>query len=67
MPVTLLQIPVGPEVFVILLVTLSLFVILLGVAVVVLVGVRRRQSGDETESSERIEALERRVDELEKE
>ncbi|MEA1932261.1 MAG: hypothetical protein U9O06_12035 [Euryarchaeota archaeon] len=51
----------------ILLVALTLFVILLGIAVVALVGLRRRQSGDEAESSERIEALERRVDELEKE
>ncbi|MFD1642725.1 hypothetical protein [Halohasta litorea] len=50
MPVTPLQIPVGPEVFVILLVALTLFVILLGIGVVVLVGLRRQQSGDEAES-----------------
>ena len=61
----LFQIPIGPEVFVILLVFLILVGVPLGIAVIVFVGYRRRQATDEADSADRIEELEQRVDELE--
>ena len=66
MPVGLLQLPVGPELFILLLFALVLFAIPLAVGVVVLVSLRRR-SDEEPDTADRVAALERRVDDLEDE
>lgn len=66
MPLPLLQLPFGPEAVIILLVFVILFVVPVGILLVVLVGYSRRKSTENSES-QRIEELERRVDELEHE
>lgn len=60
-----LQAPIGPELFIILLVLL-LFMVPFGIALIIVV-FWRRKSTNESEQTERIEALEKRVDELERE
>jgi|AntRauTorcE11898_2_1112593.scaffolds.fasta_scaffold34871_2 hypothetical protein len=64
-PLPLLQLPFGPEALIILLVFGILFVAPVGILLVVLVGYSRRKSTEKSES-ERIEELEQRVDELER-
>jgi flagellar basal body-associated protein FliL len=60
-----LQFPVGPEIFIILLVLL-LFMIPFGIALVIVV-FWRRKSTKQSEQTQRIDELEQRVEELERE
>lgn len=60
-----LQFPIGPELFIIMLVLL-LFMIPFGIALIIVV-FWRRTSTNESEQTERIEELEQRVEKLERE
>ncbi|ATW89052.1 hypothetical protein halTADL_2305 [Halohasta litchfieldiae] len=66
MQLPLLQLPIGPELLIILLVFVVLLVVPAGILLVVLIGYFRRQSTEKSESTQRIEQLEQRVDELER-
>jgi len=67
MQLPLLQLPIGPELLIILLIFAILFVVPAGILLVVLVGYFRRKSTEKSDSTQRIERLEQRVDELERE
>ncbi|WP_253738220.1 hypothetical protein [Halohasta salina] len=58
MSATLFQIPVGPDVVVVLLALLMIVGVLLGIAVIAVVWYRRRQAADETDTTDRVAEIE---------